>query len=92
MEKIASERMITKMNTVSRGMLAVLMLLLSGGAMGQKMSLKGLWDFEVLHNNAKPEEVASDGKTKKRVFLPGTMLTNNKGDEVSIHTPWKGSL
>ena len=92
MEKIASERMITKMNTVSRGMLAVLMLLLSGGAMGQKMSLKGLWDFEVLHNNAKPEEVASDGKTKKRVFLPGTMLTNNKGDEVSIHTPWTGSL
>jgi hypothetical protein len=46
------------------------------------ISLTGLWDFAM---GDKPEY-------NDDVMLPGSMLTNEKGHQVSIHTQWTGSL
>ena len=46
------------------------------------LSLSGIWDFAV-------------GETPRyhdQIQLPGSMLTNGKGDDVDIHTQWTGSL
>jgi hypothetical protein len=46
------------------------------------LSLSGIWDFAV-------------GETPRyndHIQLPGSMLTNGKGDDVDIHTQWTGSL
>ena len=48
----------------------------------QVISLKGEWAF------AQGDEPAYDDV----VTLPGSMLTNGKGDEVSVRTQWTGSL
>ena len=46
------------------------------------IDLSGLWDFSI------GEEPVYDDC----IILPGSMLTNGKGDDVSIHTQWTGSL
>ena len=46
------------------------------------LSLSGIWDFAV-------------GETPRyhdHILLPGSMLTNGKGDDVDIHTQWTDSL
>lgn len=47
-----------------------------------KIDLSGQWAFA---QGDKPEY--SD-----QVMLPGSMLTNGKGDDVCTHTQWTGSL
>lgn len=49
---------------------------------GQTLSLSGEWDF------AMGERQEYDDK----ITLPGSMLTNDKGNNVSVHTQWVGSL
>ena len=48
----------------------------------QTISLAGAWDFST------KDTVSFDDY----VMLPGSMLTNGKGNVVSISTPWTGSL
>lgn len=48
------------------------------------ISLDGAWDFAV--SNGKPAAYTD------YVMLPGSMLTNGKGEPVSVKTPWTGSL
>ena len=54
----------------------------------QSISLHGEWQFAI--------DRSKDGMRPKRysetVTLPGSMLTNGKGDAVSTTTPWTGSL
>lgn len=48
----------------------------------QRISLAGQWQF-------------GTGETENytdKITLPGSMLTNGKGDDVSVRTPWVGSL
>jgi len=75
----------------------LLTVLLLGGCMALSaqnvISLEGAWDFAVgeragsTHAQLMPPTVYSD-----YVMLPGSMLTNGKGDAVSVNTPWTGSL
>ena len=46
------------------------------------LSLAGTWDFKTDENAAYDDYVV----------LPGSMLTNGKGNAVSVNTPWTGSL
>ena len=66
-------------------LLSLCVLLTAATASSQHViSLEGAWDFAV-----------SDGKPASYpdyVILPGSMLTNGKGDPVSVKTPWTGSL
>ena len=48
----------------------------------QVMDLSGVWDFAV----------GDSARFNDYVVLPGSMLTNDKGDPVSLETPWTGSL
>ena len=54
----------------------------------QTVPLDGEWQFAI--------DRSRDGSRPKRynetVLLPGSMLTNGKGDPISIHTQWTGSL
>ena len=60
-----------------------LMLLASIGVHAQqRISLAGTWDFAV----------GDAPSYDDHVTLPGSMLTNGKGDDVSLKTPWTGSL
>ena len=48
------------------------------------LSLSGQWHFSI---GATAPATYTD-----HVVLPGSMLTNGKGDDVSVHTQWTGSL
>lgn len=62
---------------------ALAMLLGMGGVQAQMvMDLQGPWDF-ALGDSAHYDDY---------VVLPGSLLTNDKGHEVDIHTQWTGSL
>ena len=58
----------------------------------QIISLSGAWDFAT--GDPVPNRKGSTMPTKYNdfVMLPGSMLTNGKGDDVSLETPWTGSL
>ena len=46
------------------------------------INLAGLWDFAM----------GDSARYTDYVMLPGSMLTNDKGYDVDIHTQWTGSL
>ena len=48
----------------------------------QIISLAGMWDFAI----------GDSARYTDFVMLPGSMLTNDKGCDVDIHTQWTGSL
>ena len=50
-----------------------------GSTFSQTINLRGKWQFR-------------SEREEGTVRLPGSMLTNGKGDPVSIHTKWTGSL
>ena len=52
----------------------------------QVIDLSGMWDF------AYGPSAGLDGPYTDYVQLPGSMLTNGKGDDVSVNTQWTGSL
>lgn len=58
----------------------------------QRIDLSGIWRFAI-----DKEEVGITSQwylqtLKDQVKLPGSMLTNGKGDPVNIQTPWTGTL
>ena len=67
-------------------------LLLATPACAQEIiSLAGDWDFAVERTtDAAPGQPPTD--YQDYVMLPGSMLTNGKGDDVSVNTQWTGSL
>jgi hypothetical protein len=58
----------------------VLLSVLNAHAQEQRIDLSGKWEFKL-------EDNWSDS-----VILPGSMATNNKGNEVTMETPWTGSI
>ena len=48
----------------------------------ETLSLAGAWDFSL----------TDTVRYTDYVILPGSMLTNGKGNDVSVNTPWTGSL
>ncbi len=58
----------------------------------QTIDLSGTWRFSIDRQN---EGIANQWYLQSlddRVTLPGSMMTNGKGDAVNINTPWVGSF
>ena len=53
------------------------------------MSLEGAWDFKI---EERADFSIRDAQFDDYVMLPGSMLTNDKGNPVSVNTQWTGSL
>jgi hypothetical protein len=76
-------------------MSALLLWILTGNlytAQAQTINLAGSWRFKT-----DPQNIGVNGKwfSKKlddNIVLPGSMLTNHKGDEVTLQTKWTGSI
>ena len=62
--------------------LAVALFLCCGIKSQQVIDLAGAWDFAI----------GDSTHYDDYVILPGSMLTNGKGNDVDIHTKWTGSL
>ena len=71
--------------------LLVLCFLLCGlSAPSQEIiDLAGPWDFKV---ESSPDFNYREARFDEYVVLPGSMLTNGKGEPVSVKTQWTGSL
>jgi Beta-galactosidase/beta-glucuronidase len=61
--------------------------------MAQSISLAGEWHFRIDRNDAGVQEQwYRQVITDDQIQLPGSMLTNGKGDSVTLHTKWTGSI
>lgn len=63
-------------------LLCIALLLALSGHTQQVIDLSGTWQLAIGHQ----------ADYKDSVILPGSLLTNNKGDDVTIDTKWTGSL
>ena len=63
-------------------LLCIALLLALSGHTQQVIDLLGTWQLAIGHQ----------ADYKDNVILPGSLLTNNKGEDVTIDTKWTGSL
>jgi hypothetical protein len=56
------------------------------------IKLAGKWRFQIDRNDAGIQEQWFNKKLDDTIRLPGSMLTNGKGDEVTLQTKWTGSI
>lgn len=76
-------------------LLLVLLLAFSVTVFGQTrdtLDLEGTWDFQIDHEDQGEIEAWFSKKLKDNIMLPGSMLTNNKGNDITIKTQWTGSI
>ncbi|MFT3827249.1 MAG: beta-glucuronidase [Chitinophagaceae bacterium] len=71
----------------------LLSVVLSVAGYGQTISLEGSWKFAVDREDAGiKEQWYAKTLGADSVRLPGSMLTNGKGDAVTLQTKWTGSI
>ena len=73
----------------------VLLVVLAGvfyAAPAQTISLAGKWDFKTDPGDIGVKEKWFSKKLDDNIILPGSMLTNHKGDAVTLQTKWTGSI
>lgn len=58
----------------------------------QSISLAGNWMFQIDRNDVGIGERWFSKKLNDNIQLPGSMLTNGKGEEVTLQTKWTGSI
>lgn len=58
----------------------------------QSISLAGKWSFQIDRKDAGIQEKWFSKKLSDNIQLPGSMLTNGKGDDVTLQTKWTGSI
>ena len=56
------------------------------------LDLEGTWDFQIDREDQGETEAWFSKKLKDKIILPGSMLTNNKGNDITIKTQWTGSI
>lgn len=64
----------------------------SGWSQSNKIDLSGSWRFATDPGDKGKEEKWYNKKLGDQLVLPGSMTTNNKGDEVRVDNPWTGSI
>ncbi|MCC4214219.1 sugar-binding domain-containing protein [Leeuwenhoekiella parthenopeia] len=75
--------------------LSLLLLAVSVSAFAQTrdtLDLEGTWDFQIDREDQGEIEAWFSKKLKDNIILPGSMLTNNKGNDITIKTQWTGSI
>ncbi len=73
---------------------AFILIIQMSYAFGQKdvIDLSGRWSFQIDRADKGIQEEWFSKKLEDQIILPGSMTTNGKGDEVSVNTPWVGSI
>jgi hypothetical protein len=61
-------------------------------ASAQSISLAGDWKFQIDRNDVGVQEQWFNKKLADSIRLPGSMLTNGNGDDVTLQTKWTGSI
>lgn len=56
------------------------------------IDLKGEWSFQIDSSDKGMDEQWFHKKLTDRINLPGSMTTNGKGNDISVNTPWTGSI
>ncbi|MGI5974148.1 MAG: exo-beta-1,4-galactosidase [Paludibacter sp.] len=56
------------------------------------INLQGEWRFDVDRNDVGEKEQWYTKKLSDKIYLPGSMAENRKGDEVTLHTQWTASI
>jgi hypothetical protein len=57
-----------------------------------QIDLSGTWRFQVDSLDKGVSEKWFDQKLNDQINLPGSMTTNGKGNDITINTPWTGSI
>lgn len=57
-----------------------------------KISLAGEWRFQTDPSDQGIAHKWYTGTLKEMIHLPGSMTTNGKGDDISLHTSWTGEI
>lgn len=61
-------------------------------AQTNQIDLSGEWRFDIDPLDTGIQEGWHRKKLNDKISLPGSMTTNNKGNDVDINTPWTGSI
>lgn len=56
------------------------------------IDLAGTWQFQTDSLDRGIAEKWYSTKLKEKVKLPGSMTTNGKGNDITVHTPWTGEI
>lgn len=70
----------------------LLLLLFHQGTQAQTLSLAGSWQFQTDPADVGLSQQWYTRSLTEKIKLPGSMLENNKGDEVTLQTKWTGSI
>ncbi|GAA4795641.1 glycoside hydrolase family 2 TIM barrel-domain containing protein [Olivibacter ginsenosidimutans] len=57
-----------------------------------KIDLSGTWLFQIDSLDVGVNERWFNRKLEDTIRLPGSMTTNGKGDDITVNTPWTGSI
>jgi hypothetical protein len=57
-----------------------------------QINLSGAWRFQIDSLDKGITEQWFSRKLQDKISLPGSMTTNGKGNEITTHTPWTGSI
>lgn len=82
-------------NCLSMQLKIVLLAVLIAGfykTHAQTISLAGKWNFKTDAADVGVQEKWFSKKLDDTIHLPGSMLTNHKGDAVTLQTKWTGSI
>ncbi len=78
---------------MKRNLFILLCIVLDVAVHGQAISLEGSWSFAIDREDAGiKEQWYAKRLQADSVRLPGSMLTNGKGDAVTLQTKWTGSI
>jgi hypothetical protein len=58
----------------------------------RKIDLSGTWSFAIDSLDQGVKDKWYDKKLSETIHLPGSMTTNGKGNDVTLHTPWTGGM
>lgn len=59
---------------------------------GSKIDLSGEWAFATDPKDEGVQGKWFDKKLNDKIQLPGSMTSNGKGDDITLQTPWTGSI
>jgi Glycosyl hydrolases family 2, sugar binding domain/Glycosyl hydrolases family 2/Glycosyl hydrolases family 2, TIM barrel domain len=83
-----------KLLYINRGKIFLLLLFVVCyvNTIAQTISLAGKWAFKIDRTDAGIREEWFSKKLDDEITLPGSMLENGKGDDVTLQTKWTGSI
>ncbi|SHN11931.1 sugar-binding domain-containing protein [Mucilaginibacter sp. OK098] len=58
----------------------------------RRIDLSGNWSFGIDSLDTGVKDKWFNNKLPETIHLPGSMTTNGKGDDITLHTPWTGGV